>query len=171
MAWISFSTTTHVDEVRIIVLDAEWNKVSQFGVTLNAVWTSEPVDEPREPAEWVKKLIRTNRLRQEFAFDPNPQRKQVVYDSFFYVSVMTIPFYLLLQIQFLRLWRGRWRDLAAIPIISITPMVFLATLGLGIDLRLWIIFIFRGMPLALVYLCALWFVRRLSLRKQPGTDV
>ncbi len=171
LAWVSFSTSTRVDEVRIVALDAEWHKINQFGVKLDTVWTSEVVDEPRAPAEWVRKLMRTSRLRQEFAFDPNPQQKQVVYDTFFYVTVLVIPFYLILQLQFLRLWRGRWRELAAIPIVSITPMVFLAILGLGIELRLWIIFIFRGMPLALIYLCGLWVARRLTLRNKtdgPG---
>ena len=166
LTWLSFSSTTHIDEVRIVVLGADWHKVGEFSAKIEMLWNSTLVENPREPAEWVKKLIRKNRLRQEFAFDPNPQKKQVVYDAFFYASVFTIPFYLILQLQFLRLWRGRWRELAAIPIISITPLIFMAILGLGIELRLWIIFIFRGMPLALIYLCALWFARRMSLRKQ-----
>lgn len=165
LAWLSFSTTTHIDEVRIIVLDADWSKLDQFSSKVEMFWNSTPVEQQREPAEWAQKLIRKNRLRQEFAFDPNPQKKEIVYDSYFYASVILIPVYLLLQVQFLRRWRGRWRELAAVPIISVTPLVFMALLGLGIEMRLWIIFIFRGMPLALFYLMALWFAKWANERK------
>jgi hypothetical protein len=166
LGWFSFSSATRVDEVQVVVLGTDWSKIDQFGIKLDTVWTSTPVEEPREPVEWVKKLIRKNRLRQEFAFDPNPQQEEVVYDGYFYFSLVLIPFYLILQIQFLRHWRGRWRELAAIPIISVTPMIFMAFLGLGIELRLWVIFIFRGIPFALVYLIALWLVRRANLEDQ-----
>ncbi len=166
LGWVSFSSATRIDEVRVVVLGTDWSKIDQFGIKLGTVWTSTPVEEPREPADWVKKLIRKNRLRQEFAFDPNPQQEEVVYDGYFYFSLVLIPFYLFLQVQFLRLWRGRWRELAAIPIISVTPMIFMAFLGLGIELRLWVIFIFRGIPFALVYLIALWLVRRANLEDQ-----
>jgi len=165
LAWLSFSTTSHIDEVRIIVLASDWSKVDQFSSSVEMFWNSTPVEQQREPAEWAQKLIRKNRLRQEFAFDPNPQKKELVYDSYFYASVILIPIYLVMQIQFLRLWRGRWRELAAVPIVSVTPLVFMALLGLGIEMRLWIIFIFRGMPLALFYLFALWFAKWMTERK------
>jgi hypothetical protein len=168
LAWLSFPTTTHVDAVRIVALGPDWDKVGQFEIKFEALWDSTPVETPREPVEWVKKLIRKNRLRQELAFDPNPQQKEVIYDTVFYLTMITIPFFLILQVQFLRKWRGRWRELAAIPLISITPLLFMALLGLGIELRLWIIFIFRGMPLALIYLVVLWFAKRVSERERES---
>lgn len=169
LAWISFSNATRIDEVHIVVLDSDWHKLGLIGLKLDISWNSTPVEVQRKPVEWVEKLIRKNRLRQEFAFDPNPQKQEVVYDAFFYASVILIPLYLLLQIRFLYAWRGRWRELATVPIISVTPLIVMALLGLGIELRLWIIFIFRGMPFALLYLLALWFAKQMSEKKKADT--
>ena len=58
LGWVSFSTATRIDEVRVVVLGTDWSKVGQFGLKLDTVWTSTPVTEPREPAEWLTKLIR-----------------------------------------------------------------------------------------------------------------
>lgn len=165
LVWVSFSNPTRIDEISVDVLDTEWQKIDQLGINIDSVWGAPRKDEPRKPAAWVEKLIRKERIKQEFVFDPSPTKKETVFDLFFYLSAITIPFYLFLQIQFLRRWRVRWRELSFIPILSITPMIFLSIFGLGMEFRLWIIFIFRGIPLALIYLVVLWVVKQISERK------
>lgn len=162
LVWVSFSNPTRIDGIEISILDSEWQEVDQLGIDFDVSWNAPMGEQPRKPAEWVGKLIRKERLKQELVFDPTPQKEETIFDLFFLASAMTIPFYLFLQIQFIRKFRGRWRELSAVPIISIAPMIVLSLFGLGLEFRLWVIFIFRGIPLALIYLIALWVAKRFS---------
>ncbi len=168
LAWISFNNATRIDRISVALLDMEWNQVGQVNVDYDATWSSDPVAEPRQAAEWVRAMTRKSRLRQELVFDPAGAKGESLYDIFFLLSAATIPFYLFLQVRSLRRWRGRWRELATVPIISITPLILLALFGFGMELRLWIIFIFRGIPLALLYLMALWFAKRVREKSAGG---
>jgi len=169
LVWVSFSNPTRIDEVSVTVFDTEWQKIDQIGITMDTVWNAPMREEPRPKPDWVERLERKEKLKLEFVFDPSPQKEETVYDAFFYLSAVTIPFFLFLQVQFLRRWRKRWRELAFIPILSITPMIVISLFGLGIEFRLWVIFIFRGMPLALIYLLVLWFAKTLSEKKMLGS--
>ncbi len=99
-------------------------------------------------------------------FDPKAGKQGTLIDAFFVLSLVTIPIYLYLQVRFLRKWRRRWRQLAVIPIVSVTPLLALPVFGLGLDFRLWIIFLFRGMPLALVFLVCVWLAKWITEKRK-----
>lgn len=166
LVWVYFSNATSIDEVMVTILDTEWQELDQFGGAIDMTWQTAQAEQLREPAGWVKSLIRKERHKQEFVFDPAPQQKETVFDVFFLIAVLTIPIYLFLQIQFLRHFRGRWRELSAIPIISIIPMVVVSLFGFEMEFRLWVVFVFRGMPLALIYLMILWVAKQISEKKR-----
>ena len=44
LAWLSFSTTSHVDEVRIVALGPDWHKVGQFEVKFDSYWNPGSVE-------------------------------------------------------------------------------------------------------------------------------
>ena len=165
LAWLSFSTATRIDEVRVDVLDSDWNKIDQLGINMEIAWHSPSTPEMREPAPWVAELMRKDRHKQEHVFDPTPTEEESVYDFFFFLSAFTIPIYLFLQVHSLKFLRGRWRELSIVPIISVVPMFVFSLVGLGMDLRLWVMFMFRGMPLALLYLIVIWAVKISKDRK------
>lgn len=169
LVWLSFSNPTRIEEVVVELLDIEWKKISQIGINMDTTWTSIPAEQPRELAAWIEPLIRKERLKREMVFDPSPQKKETIFDIFFLIAVLTIPIFLFLQVQFLRHFRGRWRELAAIPIISILPMVVVSLFGFGMEFSYWIVFIFRGMPLALIYLVILWVAKRNSEKKESAS--
>ncbi|PLY01079.1 MAG: hypothetical protein C0623_05910 [Desulfuromonas sp.] len=164
LAWVSFSNATHIDEVGVNVLDTEWSKIDHLSVKIDVIWNLPKREERRPVPDWVSRLEKKEEYQLQFVFDPVPDRKETIYDAFFYLSVFSIPFYAFLQIQFLRRWRKRWRELAFIPILSIIPMLIMSVFGLGMEFRLWVIFMFRGMPLALFYLLVLWFAKKVSAR-------
>jgi len=70
-----------------------------------------------------------------------------------------MPLYLLMQLQMLIRYRGRWQWYATVPLLPIVPLALYSLLGLGLSTELWIIFLFRYMTVALIYLAILWVVK------------
>ena len=85
----------------------------------------------------------------------------------FILSMIAIPAYILLQLHMLWRYQYRWRELAMIPVFPYLILGFYLLVGLGIEKSLWVTFLFRYTPLALLYLVALWLAKRFWQNKLP----
>ena len=168
LAWITFADPTHIDEIRINLLDAEWRPVGSLGIPIDLHWRAAGPQEERQPAAWVEILSRAERRKMDYVYDPVPQQHGLLTDIMFLVTVVAAPIYLLLQVQMLRKYRGRWRELAAVPLITAVPLTLYALLvGFGFDPELWLAFLFRCTPFALLYLLLIWFFKN---DRGPGRE-
>ena len=164
LAWLSFSNPTHIDEVQIRVMDIEWQEIDRISTAVEVNWRGHLDGQAKEPADWVKTLTKQERRKLDFVYDPIPNKQESLFDLIFLITVGTTPVYILLQIYMLRKYRGRWRELAAIPMIATVPMLIYALIGLGITTQQWIAIVFRCAPFALAYLVALWLIKWLRTR-------
>lgn len=168
LVWIGFSNATHIDGVRITAIDAEWRELEALSVATDVTWRADAASPPRTPAAWVTKLQKSERRESDFTYDPLPKPAESLIDIFFLVSLVSLPVYLLLQVQMLRLYRTRWRELAAVPLVSLLPLILFSLIGFGMNLGLWASFLFRCVPFALLYLLVLWVVKRFWSGKLPA---
>lgn len=160
LVWISFSNATHIDSVLVTALDAQWDVLESTTVATDFSWREGVGGQPREPAPWVVTLGKTERREHDFIFDPLPKPTEPLWDIFFLCSVASLPIYLLLQFLMLRHYRARWRELAAVPLVALVPLISFSLIGFGMDLGLWTSFLFRCAPFALAYLLLLWVIKR-----------
>ncbi|MBW2477578.1 MAG: hypothetical protein JRE63_09690 [Deltaproteobacteria bacterium] len=167
LAWLSFDNTTHIDTLRVIANSADWQPLTQKDFPVDLRWQQSVVDTTRQTPDWVTALTRKQKLKAEYIYDPEPIEKETVIDLIFFICLVSIPLYLYIQVQMLRRYEGRWKELAAIPLISLMPLILVSIAGIGMEFRLWIIFIFRGTPFALTYLVLLWLIKRLRSSPAP----
>jgi len=160
LVWISFSNATHIDTVRVTALDAQWNRLESTTVATDISWREGTGSLPRTPEAWIGALEKTERREQDYTYDPLPKPTEPLWDLFFLFSVAALPVYLLLQFLMLRRYQTRWRELAAVPLVALVPLIFFSLIGFGMDLGLWASFLFRCTPFALAYLLVLWVVKR-----------
>lgn len=171
VTWIVFSNVTHMDEIRVTALDTQWQPLATVSRQVEMRWHGQWVDPPREAAKWVDPILRKEHFKQEYVYDPSPIKGGDVYDLLFFISVASLPAYLVIQTQMLRRYRKRWRELAAIPLVSLVPLALASLVGLEMQLRHWIILVFRGVPFALAYLLLLWAIKRIRYREPDDANV
>jgi hypothetical protein len=167
LVWVGYTNPTHIDAVRIMVLDEEWRELYQLSQAADVTWQGDASVEPREPAAWVTALTKTERRKMDFVYDPAPQKFGTTYDILFFLTIASIPAYILLQLHMLWHYRYRWRELAAIPLFPYLIVAFYILAGLGIETALLVTFLFRYTPLALLYLVCLWIAKRFWQNKLP----
>jgi len=167
MVWIGYVNPTHIDAVRITVLNEEWKKLSAVTKEADVTWQGVPAVKPRQPAVWVDTLLKAERRKSDFVYDPEPQKFGLLYDILFFLSIAAIPFYILLQLHMLWRYKYRWRELAVIPIFPYLIVAFYAVAGLDIDRSLQVTFLFRYTPFALLYLVILWIAKHFWQNKLP----
>ena len=167
LAWIFYTNLTHVDSVRVIVRDQKWRELTHVDASADVTWLDKAADTKREPAEWVDDLVRADRRKTDFVYDPSPRRFGLLFDIFFALNVFALPAYILLQLHMLYRYRGRWRELAMIPIVPYLIVAFYVITDLGIDRALIITFTFRYTFAALLWLIVLWIAKRYWQDKLP----
>jgi hypothetical protein len=167
LVWVSYTNPTHIDAVKVTVLDEDWQVQRKLTKEVDMTWQGNVSASPREPAEWVKALIKTERREMDFVYDPEPQKNETVYDILFFFTIASIPAYILLQLHMLWRYQYRWRELAVIPIFPYLIVAFYGLVGLDIDTSLQVTFLFRYTPLALLYLICLWIAKRFWQDKLP----
>lgn len=167
LAWVMYTNPTHIDAVRIMVLDEQWQAVQQLSQAADVTWQGITATEPRVTADWVAPMIRTERRQIDYVYDPSPRKYGVFYDLFFFLNVITIPAYILLQLHMLWRYRYRWRELAVIPLFPYVIVGFYLIAGLNIETALLVTFLFRYTPCALAWLALLWLAKRFWQHKLP----
>lgn len=178
LAWVGYTNPTHIDAVRITVLNENWRELYQLTKEANVTWQGVVSANPRKPAEWVEALIRSEQRKMDFVYDASPQKYGFLKDILFFLMLLAIPAYVLLQAHMLWRYQYRWRELATIPLFPYMIMLFYYIAGLNIDTALQVTFLFRYTSLALLYLVALWLAKRFwqgklpppKLYKQPKAD-
>jgi hypothetical protein len=175
LVWVGYTNPTHVDAVRVTVLNEEWRELYQLTEKTDVTWQGVAADPPREPAVWVNSLIKSERRKMDFVYDASPQKYGFFADILFFLMIAAIPAYLLLQLHMLWRYEYRWRELAILPIFPYLILFFYYIAGLNIDTSLQVTFLFRYTSLAFLYLVALWTAKRFwqnkldppKLYKQP----
>lgn len=170
LAWIGFAHPLRIDELRLTAYDYEWQELGSRITAVTATWEERDGASPGEPAGWVEALLKQHRHVFDNTFDPQPKKPRPLFDLFFLLSFMAIPFYLMMQAQMLIRYRGQWQWYAAAPLLPIIPLSLYSLLGLGLGTALWVVFLFRYMAVALLYLLILWTVKRMKskgLRMPP----
>jgi len=167
LVWVGYTNPTHVDTVRVTVLDENWRELYQLVETTDVKWLGVTAATPREPAEWVNSLTKSEQRKSDFVYDASPQKYGFFYDIVFFLSIVAIPAYLLLQLHMLWRYDYRWRELAVIPLFPYLILAFYYIAGLGIETSLQVTFLFRYTPLAFLYLVALWLAKRFWQKKLP----
>ncbi|GAB6084635.1 hypothetical protein JCM30471_35490 [Desulfuromonas carbonis] len=173
LGWIGFSSPTQIDELRVEILDANRQKIGEIAKPFTFFWKQTAAATGERPkAAWVSQLERYEERQRTLTVDPFEQRRRNLDGLLFGLDFVSIPLYLLLQGYTLWRFRGRWRDLAAIPLVSLVPLVLASLVGFGMELRYWVVFIFRGTPFALAYLIAVWLgyrrMRKLGMGRNEG---
>lgn len=167
LTWVGYTTPTHIDSVRVTVLNEEWQEVYQLTKVINLKWQGTANTEPRKTADWVNSLMKSERRKQDFVYDASPRKYGFLYDIIFFLTVASIPAYILLQLHMLWRYQYRWRELAFIPLFPYMILAFYYIAGLDIERSLEITFLFRYTPLALLYLIVLWIAKRYWQGKLP----
>ena len=171
LGWIGFSSPTSIDELRVEILNAKRQKIGEISKPFNFLWkNAAAVTGERPKAGWVSRLERYEDRQRTNAVDPFEQRRRAIEAFLFGLDFVSIPLYVLLQVYTLWLFRGRWRDLAAVPLVSLVPLVLASLVGFGMELRYWVILILRGTPFVLVYLIVVWLAYRRMLKIERDRD-
>ena len=167
LAWVMYLNPTHVDGVRIIVMDPAWQPLRQLSHEADVRWRDVASAEPREPAAWVPPMLKAERRKTDYMYDPAPRKYGTLFDIFFFLNLAAIPAYILLQLHMLWRYRYRWRELAVIPLFAYVIVGFYILVGLDIDTSIMVTFLFRYTPCALLWLVLLWLAKRFWQHKLP----
>ncbi len=167
MVWVGYTNPTHIDAVRVTVLDEEWRELFKVTKSVDVTWQGVAADQPRIPADWVSALTKSERRKIDFVYDPSPQKNETLRDILFLLSLVSFPAYILLQLRMLWRYDYRWRELAFMPLFPYMILAFYAITGLDIDRSLQVTFLFRYTPMALLYLVVLWCAKRFWQKKLP----
>lgn len=167
LAWVVYTNPTHIDSVKVIIFNQKWEEVMSVETEADVTWQGSAFAQPREPAEWVKPLVREARRKVDFVYDPSPRKHGFLFDVFFFLNVASLPLYVLLQLHMLYRYRYRWRELAMIPIFPYLIVGFYVLVDIGIDRALIILFLFRYTFAAFLWLAALWLAKRYWQNKLP----
>jgi hypothetical protein len=170
LAWISFSGTIRIDAIRVTAFDLEWKKLATLTVPMVITWESVEIATPRELAEWIGPMQKHHRHVFDTALDPLPQKPDPFFDIFLMISIISIPFYLLVQIRMLLRYQEGWRKYVIVPLIPLLPLCLYSLIGLGMESNYWIIFLTRYIPVALAYLGIVWLVKRLREKSGVGEN-
>lgn len=167
LVWVGYTNPTHINAVRVSVMDEDWGQVYSLSESVDVKWQGYASDIPRQPAEWVSSLMKSERRKMDYFYDPSPQKFETMNDIIFFLTLGAIPLYILLQLRMLWHYRYRWRELAMIPLFPYLILAFYWIVGLDIEQSLQITFLLRYTPLALLYLVALWLAKRYWQNKLP----
>ena len=167
LAWVGYTNPTHIDSVRVTAFDEGWRELYQVTEDIDLIWQGDAKAEPRKTAEWVNSLIKSEKRKMDYVYDASPQKYGFLYDILFFLTIVSIPAYLLLQLHMLWRYEYRWRELAMIPIFPYLILAFYFVAGLDIDTSLQVTFLFRYTSFALLYLVALWIAKRYWQKKLP----
>lgn len=167
LAWVMYLNPTHVDAVRVIVMDAAWQPLHQLSQEVDVRWQDAASGGPRELAAWVPPMVKAERRQTDYMYDPAPRKYGTLYDIFFFLNLASIPAYILLQLHMLWRYRYRWRELAVIPLFPYVIVGFYILVGLSIETSILVTFLFRYTPCALLWLILLWLAKRFWQHKLP----
>jgi hypothetical protein len=167
LAWVMYLNPTHVDAVKVTVMDEQWQQLHHLSHEVDVTWQDVASVEPRQLAEWVPPLIKAERRQTDYMYDPAPRKHGALFDFFFFLNLAAIPVYVLLQLHMLWRYRYRWRELAVIPLFPYVIVGFYVVAGLNIETAILVTFLFRYTPCALLWLILLWLAKRFWQHKLP----
>ena len=160
LVWVGYTNPTRIDAVSVTVMDEKWSELYSLSKEVDVKWQGVSAETPRTPAQWVDPLMRAEQRKIDYFYDPSPQKFGMIYDVIFFLTMASVPAYILLQLHMLWRYRYRWRELAMIPLFPYLILAFYMIVGLDIDESLRVTFLFRYTPIAFLYLVAVWLAKR-----------
>jgi hypothetical protein len=169
IVWVAYTAPTTIDELRVLVFDADWQPLSTIPLSVEARWDA-GVGGGHRAAGWVASLNAAQQHMTTAAMQQTPASPLWV--LFPLALALSFPGYLILQVRALLRWGGSWRTLALLPLVAVGVALAHAILALAAGSNIWpIVFIFT-VPLAFLMLASLAAVRRVratSGRRAPAS--
>lgn len=162
VAWVAFDGATAIDEVRVRVMDRDWQPVTGVSQTIDLRWSDVMPEYWRTPAAWAKRLSdaqqdMVRRAAQEHAAGQSGGWGNVLV----MLMGLSLPAYLILQVWLWRSSHGGWRRAALAPLLLMVPLLLYTVFAFLADSNLWPLVLLFLSPLACLYLLLLWIARRL----------
>jgi hypothetical protein len=165
IAWLARQRPGYVDELRVGVLDAQWQPLDELSLGVSLFWEGEPPSAPRTAPPWVARL---NAVQQAMvSADAAARPNEPGFDGASVVVMAmgwSVPVYLVLQIVMVRRYRGGWRRAALAPLLLTVPLAVYTAGAFAAGSNLWPLMLILLTPVACLYLLALWLLRRVRGR-------
>ena len=169
IAWFEPHNPVYLDEVRIIVLDQQWQPLHTLATPVNFLWDREPSATARQPAAWVSALS-----DEQQTLVHAPKQPAAVGDGIDHWSWLimlmgwSIPGYIALQIFLLRRYREGWRTAALAPLALMIPLLGYTLIALLAQSNLWPLMLLMLTPIAFVYLAVLALIYYVQRRRSKS---
>lgn len=158
VVWVSYDAATRIDEVRVTVFDASWKKLDTLTCPIDTHWNGVVSKAWRQPAEWASRLSAVQQSMRDHG-STGSEASEPGLDLLVMLAGWSIPGYFILQIYLFLRSRGRWRWAVLLPLLGTAPLVIYTLYALMAGSNLWPLMMLFLMPLAFVYLVAVWLAK------------
>lgn len=161
IVWLFAQAGARLDEVRVQVSDANWQRLSEVSVPVSAAWRAGVPHAPDAP--WVQELNAAAQRIPQPAPPPQSFLQQVwVALAMVLVPVgfLCTPAYPLLQLYTLWKLRGPARLLSALPLAFMLPVYAYCAYALTQESNLWPLFAIFASPVAFLITLVVFIVAR-----------
>lgn len=159
LVWISYTSATRIDELRVEVHDASWQPLLVLKVPSNAVWSGFAGSEPGRP-DWVARL---SKEQQQRISDSNREEAESsatgIAGLIGWFALLSVPGYFVLQAFALMRYSGGWWFAAVAPLLVMVPATVHAALALSMGSNIWPIVVILAAPPLFLYLCVVGVAR------------
>jgi hypothetical protein len=163
IAWIGYDAPEFVEEVRVVVSDANWQAISDVRVPIDMTWRTS-ASSPRDRADWVAPLNDAQQRMTSVALKAPMEKASPLWNLLPFLMFWSVPGYVWLQVRTWRRWDGGWRLASKLPLALMLPVVVYTLFALVRGSNLWPLVLLFAAPCAFAYLTALAITRRLVSR-------
>jgi hypothetical protein len=160
IVWIEYIAFAEIDELRINILDNNWQQIAQIIEPMQVTWRASATAELRPRVDWVVSL---NAAQQQMvsARAVEATDSDLFWDLLFLLAGWSIPGYFILQFYLYRRWHNGWRKAALLPMWATIPILAYTLFALAQGSNLWPLVMLFTVPLAFLYLVGLIVARRM----------
>jgi hypothetical protein len=161
IVWLRFQNGAFLDEVRVRVMDEQWQVQAVVTEAGPFFWEARPRAAPRTPAAWVRELNDAQTAMARAA--ATVAESEEGFDGWGLLVMLmgwSVPGYFVLQGWMLARYRDGWRKAALVPLALMIPLAAYTLFALLAGSNLWPLALIFLTPLAFLYLLALWLLRQ-----------
>jgi len=169
IAWLEPHNPVYLDELRVTVLDEQWQPLHTLATPVNFLWDREPSATARHQAPWVSALSDEQQLLGRAHMQPTVSDSGFDYWTMVIMLMgWSIPGYIALQIFLLRRYREGWRTAALAPLALMIPLLGYTLIALLAQSNLWPLMLLMLTPIAFVYLAVLTLIHYAQRRRSES---
>lgn len=164
IVWLRLRNGGFLDEVRVRVMDAQWQVLTVVVQPGPFFWESRPGAAPRTSAPWVAELNQAQAAMARASAAAAAAEAEGGFDGWGLLVILmgwSVPGYLALQVYMVARWRGGWRKAALAPLALMIPVGAYTLFALVAGSNLWPLVLLFVSPFAFLFLAALWLLRQL----------